>query len=275
MPIQLIATDLDGTFFDSKSRLIPENVEAFRQARAAGIAVAISSGRCPKDIAAIHREMGFETLISAYNGAVVRDPQKNTDIFYQPLETATLLALLEILESFGIFYNVCTLKGRYLYALGQDRERAEAFSRSMNARGIPTGFIDDHRALNEDGRRDCLKVIAMAADKASIDRVREAVMFSGLPITLTASWWNNIEVVAPTVDKGAGILHLCRYLNIDPVDVMVLGDQKNDLPMFEVAGCPVAMGNADDEVKQIAKYVTSTNDEAGVARAVRQYALCR
>ena len=275
MPIKLIATDLDGTFFDSKSQLIPENVEAFRKAKEAGIHVAISSGRCPRDIVSIHHEMGFSTLVSGYNGAVVQDPSQNKDIFYQPMESATLAALLKVLEKLGTFYNVCTMTGRYLYALDKDMEQAKDFGRSMAARGVSIGFIDGFHAIGEEELNRCLKVIAIANDKKEIDAVWQAVEKADLPLTLTSSWWNNIEVVAPHVDKGTGVLQLCRHLGIDPSDVMVLGDQKNDLSMFKVAGCPVAMGNADDEVKQIAKYITATNDEAGVAQAIHQYALSR
>ncbi len=71
--IRLIATDLDGTFFDSNSGIIPANVAAFRDAQAAGIAVAICSGRCPVDIRYVHRQMNLDTWIIGFNGAIVRD----------------------------------------------------------------------------------------------------------------------------------------------------------------------------------------------------------
>ncbi len=272
--IRLIATDLDGTFFDSRSQVILENVEAFREAQAAGIAVAICSGRCPVDIRYVHRQMGLDTWIIGFNGAIVREPMTQEDIFCQPLERSALERLLTFLEEDqDVYYNMCTVGLRYLMARGRHRARAESGRLHLGAHGVQTHFIESWREIPASELDRCMKVIASSDDPTEAKRLKGDTRQAGFPLTITSSWWNNIEVVAQGVDKGVGISHLCRYLGISTDDVMVLGDQENDLSMFRVAGWPVAMANGDDAVKAAARIVTVSNDEAGVAQAVRRYAL--
>ena len=73
--------------------------------------------------------------------------------------------------------------------------------------------------------------------------------------------------------KGQALLHLASKLNLSPDQVMAVGDQENDQAMLEVAGLPVAMDNASPELKEIAKVVTRSNDESGVAYALRKWVL--
>ncbi len=272
--IRLIATDLDGTFFDSNSGIIPANVAAFRDAQAAGIAVAICSGRCPVDIRYVHRQMNLDTWIIGFNGAIVREPGAQADIFCQPLARDALEPLLTFLEEDqDVYYNMCTVGLRYLMARGRHRARAESGRLHLGAHGVQTHFIKSWHEIPEAELDRCMKVIASSPDRSEAERLKRDAARAGFPLTITSSWWNNIEVVARGVDKGVGIQRLCRHLGISTADVMVLGDQKNDLPMFRVAGWPVAMGNGDEAVKTAARIITASNDEAGVAQAVRRYAL--
>ena len=82
-----------------------------------------------------------------------------------------------------------------------------------------------------------------------------------------------LEILPKTVDKGQALLHLASKLHLSPEQVMAVGDQENDQAMLEVAGLPVAMDNASPELKKIAKVVTRSNDESGVAYALRKWVL--
>ena len=74
-------------------------------------------------------------------------------------------------------------------------------------------------------------------------------------------------------NKGNALRILCEKLGISPDEVMAMGDAENDLEMLRFVGYSVAMGNASDEVKSVARYETDTNDRHGVAKAIRKYAL--
>lgn len=75
----------------------------------------------------------------------------------------------------------------------------------------------------------------------------------------------------PKVNKGQGLKELCGRLKIAPEEVMAIGDERNDLDMFAFAATSVAMGNGNDLVKQAADYVTSSNDEDGIAQALEKF----
>ena len=92
-------------------------------------------------------------------------------------------------------------------------------------------------------------------------------------VSITSSGFGNIEINAHGCDKGDGLLHLCEYLTISRENVMAAGDNLNDGPMLRFAGESVAMGNAIDDVKNIAKYIAKTNLEDGVAEMVERLVL--
>ena len=92
-------------------------------------------------------------------------------------------------------------------------------------------------------------------------------------IFVTSSLSNNLEVNAVGADKGGALLRLAELLGIRQEATMAFGDGENDISMLRMAGIGVAMENAEDHVKEAADYVTVTNNEAGVAAALRKFVL--
>ena len=87
--------------------------------------------------------------------------------------------------------------------------------------------------------------------------------------TLVKSTPFYLEIVKKTVNKGAAILHLAEKLGLSKEQTMAIGDEENDRAMLEAVGSPVVMENGKEELKKIAKYITKSNDESGVAHAIR------
>ena len=92
-------------------------------------------------------------------------------------------------------------------------------------------------------------------------------------LTVSSSGFNNIEITASGVDKGTGVTWLAQYVGIPMEQVMVMGDNLNDVSMFQQGCLNVAMGNATPELKELAHHVTCTNMEDGVAVAVERFVL--
>ena len=82
-----------------------------------------------------------------------------------------------------------------------------------------------------------------------------------------------LEIVKKSVNKGAAVVHLAEKLGLTKEETMAIGDEENDRAMLEVVGNPVVMKNGTDELKKIAKYITKSNDESGVAYAIREWVL--
>ena len=123
-----------------------------------------------------------------------------------------------------------------------------------------------------EAERDADKLQLMFADMQDIERARKEL--EEIPgLVLTGSLGNNIEINAQGIDKGIGMIELGHRLGIDRDEIMACGDGDNDLEMLKAVGFGVAMGNAEESVKAVADYVTDTNEEEGVAKAVEKFAL--
>ena len=81
-------------------------------------------------------------------------------------------------------------------------------------------------------------------------------------------WNDNVEIMNAGSSKGNAVKFLCELLNIDKEEIIAFGDNYNDISMLEYVGMGVAMGNAEEDVKKIASYITESNTESGVAKAI-------
>ena len=82
-----------------------------------------------------------------------------------------------------------------------------------------------------------------------------------------------LEILKKTANKGIAVTHLAEKLSLTKEETMAIGDEENDRAMLEVVGSPVVMENGNPEIKKIAKYITKSNDESGVAYAIRKWVL--
>ena len=112
----------------------------------------------------------------------------------------------------------------------------------------------------------------MAVKRAEADKLlAELKLIKGIYVTSAGK--NSIEIMKDGVNKCSGVKELAAMHGIDMKNVMTLGDYNNDMPMIRAAGLGVAMGNALDDVKACADYVTDTNDHDGVAKAIEKFVL--
>ena len=92
-------------------------------------------------------------------------------------------------------------------------------------------------------------------------------------LSISDSMGTNLEINAPGVNKGMGLIQLGRLLGIEREEIMACGDGNNDLMMLKEVGFGVAMANGADEVKEVADYITLSNEEDGVAAAIEKFVL--
>lgn len=101
------------------------------------------------------------------------------------------------------------------------------------------------------------------------EALAEINQLPGIHITRSAE--NNFEIMPEGVNKGLALQELTQVMGITMDEVMAIGDSDNDSDMLRIAGMPVVMGNGDEAVKKLAKYVTDTNDNDGVAKAIYKF----
>lgn len=267
-PIKLIATDIDGTLLSDQGIITERSLRAIRAVRERGVTVAIATGRFPENAYLMLEEYGLRFPIIGVNGAKSVDENLGDISCHEMSPEAvkeTLNVLLNAGSDFFIFgdHAVCT-------ATAQRKHHTEL---SQGDRIREWGFRYYH------GREEVAEFVARHAvykffvcDNVPLPPVRQAL--AKIPgIDLTQSWYNNIEIMPEGVDKGQGVRDLAQSLGITMDQVMTLGDQDNDIPMLKAAGWGIAMGNASEETKKAARFVTASYAEEGFAKALETYVL--
>lgn len=269
--IKLICIDLDGTLLHSDLSLSDKNKEAIAKAREQGVQVSIFTGRMFASALAIAQELTLDTPLCTMNGSMVKDPVTEEVLNLEPLGKETLERVLEIVEKYQLrpnFYD------EYRMFIGKGHHVYSSFAKIMaKDPRYSIAYIQDHFKYEDMAREyggGILKGIFFVEGNLR-QRLREELAALGLAVVSSSPL--NLEITSPRASKGQALTFLAKHLGLDNSQVMVLGDSENDRSMFEVAGFPVAMANATDSIKKLAKAQTTTMDEDGVAKAIEDFVL--
>lgn len=263
MNYRLLALDLDGTLLNSQKQITPAVRKAIEWVKARGVHVVLSTGRIVGEAAEFAREIGCEDKMVTAGGAAIATASDEhilkswampCDIGAQAVAAVQDLPVrVMIYVGEKIFINPFS-----------DRDfivnyRVEGFHANKVVLDDIAGTIRS-RGLN------VTKIYAIG-ERADLDKALETIRsLSG--ITITSSGSDNFEVMPAGVDKGTALVQLGEMLGVAPEEMAAIGDSDNDAAMLRVVGMPVAMGNADPALQQLARYVTADCDHDGVAQAI-------
>jgi hypothetical protein len=268
--IRLIALDVDGTLLDDRKELPAANREALQEAAARGVLVAISSGRMTPTIEPVAERLGIDCIVVAYNGGKVLGPRRDGRpvIAHRPVPASVSDELIEFSRRHNHLLNF--YHEDRLYAEDGERRRRfmEIYSTRTGARYVIASDLTRFRGVEPTK----LILLADPAERDALhDELRERY---GARAFITKSDPEYLEIMAPGVDKGAGLEQLAAHYGVTREEILAVGDADNDIGMLQTAGVGVAVANARPQVKAAARHVTAaTNNEAAVAEAVRRWAL--
>ena len=272
--IKMIGLDLDGTLLNEQKQLTEYTKNVLARAIEKGIVVLVATGR---PVTGVPRELldfpGMRYVLTS-NGGRILDMQEQKILYANPVPYGLAAEILEISEDYD------TLKEIYFDGQGYVRESELARVREF----LPNPAMADYVLHTRKGIGDIWekmeemkghgldKVHLLFRDEEERKNARKRILGLG-ELSVSASLGRNLEINAPGVNKGKGLLKLGEFLGIRKEEIMACGDGDNDLSMIEAAGLGVAMENADDEVRQAADYITCSNNEDGVAKAIEKFAL--
>lgn len=268
MSIKLIACDLDGTLMAPDHLTVtPRTYNALYAAHQKGIKTAIATGRTLGFTVGAVEQIPFVDYIIYSNGACVFDNTAKKDIYRNCISAENTAEILSLLEQQELYYNAYSDGRVYV------QRNKEQFYKN---RELPKPFLDmfiscscECESMLETLKGREAEIVAMYSmseeQKASL-----LEKFERMGLHITSSLPDELEVTAPSVNKGTAITGLCRAVGIDVKNVMAFGDAMNDREMLEAVGHPFAMGNACDELKSIIKNIAPTNAEDGVAVEVEK-----
>ena len=263
MSIKLIAVDIDGTLVNSKKEITQEVFAAIQDAKAAGVKVVIATGRPIAGVAKLLDELKLRDegdYVVTFNGALVQETATGHEIISESLSYEDYLDMEFLSRKLGVHMHAITKDGIYT----ANRNIGKYTVHESTLVNMPIFY----RTPEEMADKEIVK--CMFIDEPEIlDAAIE--IYERYSINKSAPF--HLELLKKGVDKGSAIIHLAEKLGFIKDETMAIGDEENDRAMLEVVGNPVVMENGNPELKKIAKYITKSNDESGVAHAIRTWVL--
>lgn len=280
--MKLIAIDLDGTTLNSNKEISRETAQAIKEVQQRGHIVMILSGRPSSFIEHELSKHGLECPIGGSNGTELIAEGKIIKL--SDLTTIQGQRIAMELDAEEVPYNITTDKGTFT---------SRKWSERLN------GIISSGNVLNEYKLHKDYHMITTPPEsygnkffKNSTEIIKKGVSIHKFMLLtlepekkaritsklelikdtyITSSSPFNLEVMHIDGNKGNGLRKMAEHFQIPLEQTIAIGDEKNDLPMFKVAGVSIAMGNAELDIKKQCDHVTLTNDENGVAHAMKKY----
>lgn len=264
---KLIVTDMDGTVLGGDHKITEENMRALKEADERGVKVVFATGRF-HDSAKEHVTFLEEVMpIVSSNGAIIKHPITNEVLYCNSIDKDISLKIVETLDNLDLSYQIYT-DNEILQKYKTEEEKIKMQDFIKNTFSDKTEIIFK-KDLKEDIKDlNILKFNVMDFERPLLmkEARKEVEKIEGLEVT--SSWNDNVEIMNAGSSKGSAVKFLCELLNIDKEEIIAFGDNYNDISMLEYVGMGVAMGNAEEDVKKIASYITESNTESGVAKAI-------
>jgi Cof subfamily protein (haloacid dehalogenase superfamily) len=273
--IKLIAIDVDGTLLDPRGQIPQANIDAIHDAAKAGIHIALVTGRSYPFARPIADPLPDSVTLIVSNGAIERD-MNGSRIARRLLDRHIARAVLDSTRPF---------RGSAALVFDRDADRQVMFetmdwehpgrkaywarNQSLIAKSVPLedALVEDPIQVMFNGGVEAMRSLHGALHAEA----------NGFAVSLTEYVHRDfslIDVTAPTATKGRALAWRTAQLGLSREDVMAIGDNFNDVEMLEFAGAPIVMANSVDGLKQRGWTMTGDNESAGVAEAIRLYALC-
>lgn len=276
MAIRLIAMDIDGTLLDSGHELPQENRDAILEAQSRGVEIVLVTGRRFDFARPIAERIPCELSLIINNGALIKSKNGETHLRrLLPLETAR-----EVLQATHEFRTGAAV------VFDRPRENQLIFERIDWNDAVSGGYYQRNReyiaeccplenCLTEDPIQVMFvgSVPRMRAALAAVRNMNCSPQFGLAYTEYEHRDLSILDVISSGSSKGAALAEWARRREIARTEVMAIGDNWNDRDMLEFAGRPVVMGNSVAELKALGWPVTLSNDECGVAAAIRKYVL--
>lgn len=272
MSIKLILLDLDGTLLTSDKKISPANYAALERAHNAGVHIVPSTGRFFDGIPQVVRDLPFVRYAITVNGAQIYDRQEDKILHRCEIQPADAMRIYDRLDKLPVIYD-CFMDG-WGYMDRKNYERIDQFIPDPRVNKMVKDLrkpIDDFKGFMARENKPVQKIQMFFTDM-EVRKQAWAQLIGEFPeMAVTSSITNNVEINEKHANKGEALGFLCRHLGLEISQSMSFGDGSNDRSMIVAAGIGVAMANADPSLLEIADYVTDTNDNDGVAKAIEKF----
>ena len=265
---KLVAIDMDGTLLKKDKTISERTKNAIVSAREKGVTVVLATGRPIDGVSRYLEELNMYTdkdYVLTYNGALIQKTKSKESVAKIGLKG----------EDFHYLNNLSDKLGVHIHAFSEEKGLITPKNSKYTEVEADINNIEIHEIDMDDISNDEVMIKIMMIDEPeilseAIDKLPKEV-YDKYTVVRSAPFF--LEFLNKSVNKGVGVEMLAKHLGVKKEEVMTFGDAGNDLHMIEYAGLGIAMGNAFEEVKEAANYITDTNDNDGVAKAIEKFIL--
>jgi len=289
---KIVAIDLDGTLLNSFGEITPNTKEVLKKAINKGVQVVLASGRPISAIENIASEIGSNEYLISGNGALVYDIKEKQIVYDKFLSKEQVLEIVDICEENSIYCNVYTeqeviaksLNYNVLFYHKENAKKPEGKRTNINivtslrkyiedlddnARFLKVTVCDPNRLIFNGIIRKLRNIETI--DVLDVSHMSRKTIKDGTDDVQIEYFYT--EITNKNVNKWTAIEYLLTKENVNPEEVMAIGDNVNDKEMIENAGLGVVMGNSSPQMKEIADIVVSDNNSDGIVEAVEKFIL--
>ena len=284
--IKLLALDLDGTLLNSRGEIPEKNLEAIQLAEEKGVLVTIATGRRFRDALPVAYQLNLNAPVICHNGALLKYADTLETVAVSLIAKETVQEILRVGKAFGgnaLLSADPIGKGVLLYdTISEENvplQKYIAWSKRLHGAEAEEAVHHVASLENVSDEYDTVHVSFSGKCGAMSDLQTVLQMELGGTVNILTTVYpaldfTLIDILPPDASKGIGVGKLASINNLTAENVMVMGDNFNDLEMLEYAGTAVVMGNASPELLERAEfYTTLSNDENGVALAIEKFIL--
>lgn len=268
MSIKLIAVDIDGTLLNSQRQVTPEVFQAIQEAKAAGVKVVIATGRPIPGVLSLLEELNLNQdgdYVITFNGGLVQETSTGNELIRETLSYEDYLDIEVLANKLGVHSHAITKDG--IYTSNRNIGRYTVHESTLVHMPIY------YRTPEEVADKEFVKTMYIDEPEILDAAIAKLPQEFYDRFTIVKSTPFYLEILKKTANKGIAVTHLAEKLGLSKEETMAIGDEENDRAMLEVVGSPVVMKNGNPEIKKIAKHITKSNDESGVAYAIRKWVL--
>ena len=265
MSYKMIVLDLDGTLMSSKNEILPKTKEALFKAQEQGVMIVLASGRPTYGMVKAAKELRLDEYpgyILSYNGGRIISVQTNEMIYDDSLTPEICHELYDLSREMNV--NIMAYEDEAIITADDD----QYIQKEAHINGMPINRVENFKDSVTFNSVKCL-CTAEPEYLAQVEIKMKERLGDRLSITRSLPFF--LEFMPQNINKAYSLQELLEHVGLDKSQLIACGDGYNDLPMIEFAGLGVAMGNAVDEVKAAANYVTATNDEDGIAQVIEKF----
>ena len=268
--IKLVAMDIDGTLLDSNKNLSEENKKTVKEYEERGIKFTFSTGRIDNELEEVSSKMPYVKYGIMCNGAYVIDFENNKMLYSDLLDMSDVRYIYDTVKAMDMDMMFELQADGVIYSERrciEDTKRYNVYhiDEFIKKTRVPVENIGEYIASRE-------KPVANVNIFFPTAEIRDEVVekIKDINYDLSYSEGTNLEFNVKGTTKAKGLVALAEYLGISIEETMAIGDNFNDVDILKTAGVSAVMDNARDEIKKLGDFITLSNDENGVAYAIKE-----